>query len=363
VASEDPIEALASKQTEVANLIADLTRTIEKDQGEKAEISQQAREAGQTAAESARQLRTGTLPQALQAGESTAEQLNQLGAHLAQTESRNRWQGFDPDLLPHLLRRRQLDINRRLQLLMGDRRALLAHQRSQQRYLQQETDELSQQFERLAQEAGDSPPMQSGLKRAGRNSQQAQQAMQQARDQAQRDEAPAEKQSKERAAQFLDQASEAASEVARSHAAPAQAGLTMRSDRSKAGEAAVKAGQLMAQAQGQLNRGQAAQAKAAMQEAARAMAQAAQHMAALPTRPERQQAMSKKQFGLGQQATGLPDLSAYGLDKADYAGKSWGELPGEVRARIVQDMKALYGEDYARMIKSYFEQIADTKKR
>jgi hypothetical protein len=67
--------------------------------------------------------------------------------------------------------------------------------------------------------------------------------------------------------------------------------------------------------------------------------------------------------GNGRAEGGRPDLSAFGLDKTRYAGKSWGELPGELRTKIVQDMKGRYGEDYARMIKLYFEQIADTKKK
>jgi hypothetical protein len=62
----------------------------------------------------------------------------------------------------------------------------------------------------------------------------------------------------------------------------------------------------------------------------------------------------------GRPSGGGLDLSAYGLDKTPYAGKSWGELPGELRTKIVQDMKARYGEDYARTIKLYFEQIAST---
>jgi hypothetical protein len=45
-----------------------------------------------------------------------------------------------------------------------------------------------------------------------------------------------------------------------------------------------------------------------------------------------------------------------------YAGKSWGDLPGELRTKIIQDMKTKYGDDYARIIKLYFEQIADQKK-
>jgi hypothetical protein len=363
VVSEDPIEELARRQRELAKKIAEMARTITKDQGEKAAISRQAQQAVQAAEETARQMQTGTLPQARQAGEKTAEQLRQLASELAHTSSRNHWQGFDPFLMPHMLRRGQLDINRRLQMLESDPRAMLAHQRTQQRNLQQETLELSQQFQRLAQEARSFAPMQSALQRAAGNSQQAQQAMQQARDHGQRDEAPAEKQAQERAAQFLEQSAQAVSEAARSQAARANEGQPLRSDRSKAGEAAVKAGQQMAQAQGRLNRGQAAQAQSAMQQAAGELAQAAQHMAALPMIPQSQQGMPAKQAGLGRQAGGLPDLSAYGLDKAAYAGKSWGELPGELRTKIVQDMKARYGEDYARMIKSYFEQIADTKKK
>jgi hypothetical protein len=66
--------------------------------------------------------------------------------------------------------------------------------------------------------------------------------------------------------------------------------------------------------------------------------------------------------GLGAAGGGLPDPSVFGLDRTKYAGKNWGELPGELRTRIVQDMKAKYGDDYARMIKLYFEQLADTKK-
>jgi hypothetical protein len=42
------------------------------------------------------------------------------------------------------------------------------------------------------------------------------------------------------------------------------------------------------------------------------------------------------------------------------AGKKWGDLPGELRTRIIQEMKAQYGDDYARVIKLYFEQIAET---
>ena len=57
------------------------------------------------------------------------------------------------------------------------------------------------------------------------------------------------------------------------------------------------------------------------------------------------------------------DLARYGKDAAKFQGRPWGELPGELRTRIIQDMKAQYGDDYGRMIKLYFEQLADKKTR
>lgn len=46
-------------------------------------------------------------------------------------------------------------------------------------------------------------------------------------------------------------------------------------------------------------------------------------------------------------------------DLQQYAGKPWGDLPGDVKVRIIQDLKSKYGEDYARAIKLYFEQLAE----
>ncbi len=58
---------------------------------------------------------------------------------------------------------------------------------------------------------------------------------------------------------------------------------------------------------------------------------------------------------------GKLDLRSFGPDIAKHTGKAWGELPGEIRTKIIQQMKARYGEDYARNIKLYFEQLAERK--
>jgi hypothetical protein len=58
---------------------------------------------------------------------------------------------------------------------------------------------------------------------------------------------------------------------------------------------------------------------------------------------------------------GTLDLRNLSPDVAQYTGKRWGDLPGEIKTKIIQDMRARYGEDYARNIKLYFEQLAERK--
>jgi hypothetical protein len=40
-------------------------------------------------------------------------------------------------------------------------------------------------------------------------------------------------------------------------------------------------------------------------------------------------------------------------------GQPWGELPGELRTRLVQDLRTRYGADYAEVIQRYFERLSD----
>jgi hypothetical protein len=97
-----------------------------------------------------------------------------------------------------------------------------------------------------------------------------------------------------------------------------------------------------------------------MANAAKALQQAAQQMAQQQKQPGNpSQNPTSSQVGVA--PMGLPDLSQFGKDYKKYQGKPWGELPGELRTRILQDMQAKYGEDYARVIKLYFEQLADKK--
>jgi hypothetical protein len=132
------------------------------------------------------------------------------------------------------------------------------------------------------------------------------------------------------------------------------------SQQQQTGQALNQAQQQMGQAQQQLGQGQQQQAQGSMQQAAQSLQQAAQSMQqGQPNgQPPKGPTNGQNNDGKGN----LPiDLSKYGKDAAKYNGKPWGELPGELRTRIIQDMKAAYGDDYARMIKLYFEQLADKK--
>src|SRR5262249_38775283 len=105
---------------------------------------------------------------------------------------------------------------------------------------------------------------------------------------------------------------------------------------------------------------QAGKAQQSMQSAARALRQASRRLATGPQQGQPNTPGAPATVGAA--SSGMPDASLFSPEMQRYAGKTWGELPGELRTQIVQDMRAKYGEDYARMIKLYFEQLADTKR-
>jgi hypothetical protein len=98
-----------------------------------------------------------------------------------------------------------------------------------------------------------------------------------------------------------------------------------------------------------------------MQQAAQSLQRAAQQMAKATKPGEPNQPSNPTAEGA--KGGGDADSTKIAKELARFSGKKWGELPGQLRTKIVQEMKAKYGDDYARMIKLYFEQIADTRKK
>jgi hypothetical protein len=234
-----------------------------------------------------------------------------------------------------------------------------AQQPAHQQDLLRQTKQLAQDLSKLGQQMNRTPQAASSAQQAAQTAQRAQKAMQEVRDQQLQDNQAATRQAQQQAAQALDQAAQQATQAAQQQAA-SQSGDPMQGKSQPAGQAVRQAQNQLEEAQNKLTGGQAQGAQAAMQKAAQSLQQAAQQMAAQQTAPPTQMGRPNDFGAVGE---GRPDPSVFGPDMQKYAGKTWGELPGEMRTKIVQDMEAKYGDDYARMIKLYFEQIADSKRK
>jgi hypothetical protein len=130
----------------------------------------------------------------------------------------------------------------------------------------------------------------------------------------------------------------------------------------QAGQEIQSAQGQMGQAQNQLGQGQSREAGESMRRAAEALRNAAQQLAQR-SEPRAPREGAERPAEGAVPGTGTPTSAELPKDLQKYAGKKWGELPGDLRTRIVQEMKAQYGDDYARVIKLYFEQIAETGKK
>jgi hypothetical protein len=366
--------ALAREQQEIARKTDELARNVVRQQGQAAKPAQQARQAAASTQQAAKQIQEGALPAAQKKGQEAAGQLRDLARQMEPSAPANP-QGNN--LAARAEQARQLadqqeGLNRRMQ-------------QAQQQNLQQQAGKLAQDLGKLAQELGRSPQAMNNASQGAQASQQAQAQMQQSQNQSRQGNQGFAKQSSEAAAKQLDraaqQAEQAAQQLARASGqsqegqpmqgqtqegqpkqGQSQAQTNSTSEGQKAGEGVKQAQGQMSQAQNKLGQGQTQSAQASMKQAADSLQQAAQQLAKQGKssgKPKENPISGEK----GADGQGKADANplAKGLEK--YGAKRWGDLPGKLRTQILQDMKAKYGDDYARIIKLYFEQIADTKKK
>lgn len=355
---KNPLAEIVEEQKKVAKEAADLAREVNKQKGEMAKPSMQAKQSADAANQAVEQLQNGNIEPAKLAGQQAAQNLEQLG------------QGDLDDLKKkdaHGLAKRQEEINKKLAEMSGDARAAQAQQGDRQKDLQKQVEELNQKMQRLTQQL----KQQENAGEAGRKAEegaikteQAAQAMKDARQQNQKGQPGMSRDAQERAAEALSKAGEdlkgAAEQMAQRN------GMNpMAQGNQPAGQATQEARDRMSQAQNRLGQGNNKQAGEAMQQAADALKQAGQQIGKQssaqngPPQPGNQGgAMSGGNDGTLQPTSDSNPLAPFG---EKYKGKSWGELPGEVRTQILQDIQTRYGEDYAKYIKLYFEQLADRK--
>jgi colicin import membrane protein len=238
----------------------------------------------------------------------------------------------------------------------GDAAKQLAAQRAAQEKMAQQAGELAKGLDEAARGAG-SPQAKEMATQAAARAREAQAAMARA--------AAEGKEAQERAAMMLAQAAERAEQAAGQMEAKAGSG------ESKEGQAAGKAvaeGQAQAdRASMELGEGQPGPASQSMAKAAQALQQAASQAAARMTRdgqkPGPASAGGKLPNPMGSPGGGPPDPRAFARELEKHTGKTWGQLPGELQTRILQDVRGRYGEDYATIIQRYFEAIADTQRK
>jgi hypothetical protein len=266
------------------------------------------------------------------------------------------------------LAQRQEDLNRQMADLAKSKEGQRAQLQAQQQNLQQQTGQLQQELNQLGQQLGKQPSGEQA-NQAAQSAGQAQQQQQQGQAQQQQGNSGQAEQQRQQAAQSLDRAAQQA-EAAAQQIAQQQGD---HPGNPQAGQTAQQAQGQMNQAQQNLQQGQNQPAQNAMQQAAGALQQLAQQVAQQQAqqgqqdaehRPDRPNDPDQSHGKLGMApGGGKPDLSQLDPELKKYAGKSWGELPGELQTRITQKLTAQYGPDYALMIKRYYERLADSPRK
>jgi hypothetical protein len=365
---EDPLGELAKQQSEVARRTADLSQDVSRGQGEESRLAKQADGNARSTREAADRMLEGSVPAAQTAGKRAADGLRQLAEGLSRTP-RGEGEDAEKDLLRQArdLAHSQEEINQKAARLIGNPEASRARQQARQQELQKEAGGLQKELEKLSQEMNRNRQAGQAAAQAAGAAREAQGQMDQARQQDGNGDAAKARQSQQRAARSLDnaarQADRAASEQAAANDGQRQQGQEGQQGSAQTGQSVRQAKGQMDQAQNQLGQSQTGNAQQSMENAAKALRQAAGQMS---QGTQQAQSGNPGQQGpagsVGAQGGGRPDPSTFGPGISKYAGKTWGELPGELKTKIVQDMREKYGEDYARMIKMYFEQLADTKR-
>jgi hypothetical protein len=362
--ADNPLGELGKQQQEIAQKAGELAKGVEKEQGAKSNPTEQAKQAAQAAKKASDKLQAGAPKQARDAGQQSAEKLRQLAQRLGETPANPDPQAPDTAQEARQLAKQQEDLNKRLEPFVADKAANQAQQQARQQDLKQQTGDLSQRLRELAEQMRESQQAQDNARKASGSAQKGQDKMQQAQNQGQEGRMDPAKQARDQAAQALDKAAQQAAQASQQMQA-SQSAQQNTPENQQAGQAMQQAQNQMNQAQSELGQGKSQQANGSMQQAAKNLEQAAQQLA------KQQQ---NQQRGEGQPEGGAEPAKAaansgpqvdQGLLPADmkkYAGKRWGELPGELRTQIIQDMKAKYGDSHARMIKLYFEQVGEQKK-
>ncbi|NBO90830.1 MAG: hypothetical protein EBV06_00710 [Planctomycetia bacterium] len=335
---KDEAGGAAREQAEIARDAAKLAQDVAREQGDKSTPSQKAEVAGKSTERAAKEWASG----ALEKGSGTAKEAESALKELAKSlQNTPRGEGngdtFDQ---ARKLAARQEKLNRSMEMLAKNADAAKDRQAARQGELQNLTDDLAKRLDNL----GDKTRSSADAAREARD------AMRQAGDKGRSGQS-----ARERAAQALQRAAERAAMAA---------GQSNQSGES--GKALNEAKGQMGDAREQLGRGQSDGAAKSMASAAQRLREASELLGRSmqpPGVPSQEGQPGPAGAAGGGSPDGQTEKGQQGVSTPRFDPKKWGELPGELKAKITQDMRAKFGDDYARMIKLYFEQLADTQKK
>ena len=101
-------------------------------------------------------------------------------------------------------------------------------------------------------------------------------------------------------------------------------------------------------------------AQAAMKSAAKSLEEASQQAAKQSASKLPKPARNPTARSSAPLAGGFPSALLRDAKFDPSMGKAWGELPGELKTQMLQDVRSRFGEEYAEMIRQYFERLAET---
>lgn len=343
---DDRLAKLIQEQEEIAARAKGLATQLRQGGDDNAK---NAEEAANFARQAANQAQTGAFAKAQEAGEKTARKLQDLAKDVAGKPEQSKE--------AVAMAQRQETLNEKWQELSRDVAAQKAQQNARQMELEKEVAKLTDDLMKLAQKAG-TPEGMHGAKEAAQAAADAKKTMEQDGMKKAGDNVDQAKEMGADAAMKLELAAQKADQAADKMQAE---GKSENDARDMTGKAIKDGQEQVAKSQNQLKDGPGADAQKAMQEAAKALQNAAKAAAQQMANASKGQAKSASLTPnpKGSSAGGVPGGQLIAKELEKYPGKSWGELPGELRTRIVQDLRARYGDDYAPIIQRYFQQIAD----
>ncbi|MDB5310991.1 MAG: hypothetical protein JWO38_5193 [Gemmataceae bacterium] len=349
-AAVNPLAPLEERQRVLAGAVAGFNRTLTG--GKEPGAADEAGKAAEAARLAADRLTVGQVRPAKEAAEIAAQRLRQMTPPAG---SRS-WGKLATELAI-----RQEAILNELIGLIDDPAAAAAQQKAQQEALARKAFELAHLLDLAAKNTPPGGPAGQALADAAGLARRAETMLADAAKKA-ADGMPADA-AKLRAAaeQSLRQAAEKAMA-----AGPAPPATNPPPDPSSgaSGEAALEAERAMRQAVDGLGpKGDPGAAERAMRRAVDALTRAARAAGNSPNPPPPDGRPGPGMKSTGNTGAGAGPTTPGELtpERIESIAKSWGDLPGEVKTKFVQDLQARYGEDYARSIKHYFEQLAERK--